>query len=207
MKILLILSAALFFYTSCKKPVVESINLNNSRDSLTYQPKVPGSKWTYRRTIPVVGSTTYNFVRLNYDTTIGGLTYNVFSNDGDSYGNQYIRQDAGKYYSILVASTNKPPILVLDTAKNVNESWVGGVNGNDTYTFTMKQKIPTYTLDNFTFRNVLVIHQERTTTSGGNTTVTLSGDTYYAQGVGQVLSDGTVSSIPVNIKLITVDLK
>ncbi len=207
MKYLLLPVICLLLFTSCKKSVIESIQQNNSKDSLTYQPKVPGSKWTYRRTLPVIGSTDYKFERLSYDTTIGSALYSVFSNTGDSYGNQYIRQDGAKYYSILVASTYKPPILVLDTAKNVGESWVGGINGNDTYTFTMKQKIASYTLDQFTFRNVLVIHQDRTTVANGTTTTTLSGDTYYAQGIGQVYSEGTVSGIPVTIKVITVDLK
>ncbi len=207
MKYFLFALLAIVLYSSCKKTTIESIKENNSRDSLTYQPKVPGSKWTYRRTIPVLGSTTYSFERLTYDTTIGGLLYSVFSNTGDSYGNQYIRQDAAKYFSILTASTNKPAILVLDTAKNIAESWVGGVNGNDTYTFTMKQKIASYTLDNFSFRNVLVVHQERTTVTNGVSNVTLSGDTYYAQGIGQVYSEGTVSSVPVTIKVLTVDLK
>ena len=69
----------------------------------------------------------------------------------------------------------------------------------------MKQKISSYVLDNFTFKNVLVVHLERT---GPNP---ISADTYYAQGVGQVKSDGTVTgggiSTTVNVKVITVDLK
>ena len=91
--------------------------------------------------------------------------------------------------------------MVLDAARNVNESWLGGVNGSDTYTYTMKQKIPVYTLDGFTFKNVLVVHLERT---GPNP---LSADTYYAQGVGQVQSIGTVNNINAVVKLLTLDLK
>jgi hypothetical protein len=188
-------------FVACKKtPAIESINTTNRKDSLTYQPKESGLKWTYvRNTLGT--NTTYNFVRLNTDSVFYGNTFNMFNSDID--GLQYIRQDGGKYYSILTGSTNKPALLVLDTTKNINESWVGGVNGSDTYTYTMKQKIPIYTLDNFTFKNVLVIHLERTNGAG---VATISGDTYYAQGVGQVKTEGTALvngiNVAVNIKLL-----
>ena len=188
---------------SCNKPKIQSVNLNNSRDSLTYQPSVPGSKWTYRRTIAAVSVTNYDFTRTSTDTSVNGKMFKVYSStSGD--GNQYIRQDAGKYYSIFTASTNKPELLILDTARRVGETWLGGVNGSDTYNFTMKEKIPIYQLDGFTFKNVLVVRQERTNGSG---TVTLQGDTYFAQGVGQVYSVGSASGIPVTVKLLTLDLK
>ena len=188
---------------SCNKPKIISVNLNNSRDSLTYQPSVPGSKWTYRRTIAAVSVTNYDFTRTSTDTSVSGKMFKVYSStSGD--GNQYIRQDAGKYYSIFTASTNKPELLILDTARRVGETWLGGVNGSDTYNFTMKEKIPIYQLDGFTFKNVLVVRQERTNGSG---TVTLQGDTYFAQGVGQVYSVGSASGIPVTVKLLTLDLK
>lgn len=188
---------------SCSKSKIKQVNLNNSSDSLTYQPSVPGSKWTYRRTIAAVNNTNYDFIRTSADTVANGKTYKVYSSTGGE-GNQYFRQDAGKYYSIFTASTNKPEFLILDTARQVGETWLGGVNGSDTYNFTMKEKIPSYQLDGFTFKNVLVVHQERTNGSGS---VTLQGDTYFAQGVGQVYSVGTASGIPVTVKLITLDLK
>ena len=188
---------------SCNKPKIQSVNLNNSRDSLTYQPSVPGSRWTYRRTIAAVGVTNYDFIRTSADTSVNGKIFKVYSStSGD--GNQYIRQDAGKYYSIFTASTNKPELLILDTARQVGETWLGGVNGSDTYNFTMKEKIPIYQLDGFSFKNVLVVRQERKNGSG---TVTLQGDTYFAQGVGQVYSVGSASGVPVTVKLLTLDLK
>ncbi len=194
---------------SCKKATIETINTNNSRDSLTYQPKVPGSKWEYKRTIPSlpIFNLTYKFLRLTTDTTAYGSTFQIFSSDDNSTNgvNQYIRQEGNKYYTILTNSTNKPALLVLDADKNVNESWLGGTNGTDTYTYTMKQKIPVYVLDNFTFKNVLVVHLDRT---GPNP---LSVDTYYAQGVGQVKSEGLFSFGGINangeIKLINLYLQ
>lgn len=186
---------------SCKKKI-KSVNTNNSVDSLTYQPKVPGSKWTYRVSIAGVSNKTYNTTRLTYDSTINSKVYQVFDSEND--GLQFIRQDGDKYYSVLTTSTNKTELMIIDASKNVNESWVGGVNGSDTYTYTMLEKNPVYYLDGFSFKNVLKIHQERTNGSGN---VTLSGDSYYAQGIGQVLSEGSLSSIPIEIKLISVDLK
>jgi hypothetical protein len=192
-------------FSACKKPKIESINTNNSADSLTYQPKVPGSRWTYVRTTPL-GNTTYNFIRLSNENNLNGHTYQVFNSDVD--GEQYLRQEGDKYYTVLTASTNKPELLVLDISKNINESWIGGVNGSDTYTYTIKEKIPIYTLDGFTFRNVFKVYQTR---SNGSST-TLSGDTYYAQGIGMVKTEGTVSisGLPpaaVAIKLQSVDLR
>ena len=203
MKYLLPVIFCVLSVVACKKATIQSVNTNNSKDSLTYQPKVPGSKWVYKRVIGGVQSTTYTFIRLSTDTVAYNSTFQSFSSDDNATNrvNQYIRQEGDKYYSILTASSNKPQLLILDAAKNVNESWLGAVNGNDTYTYTMKEKLPVYTLDGFTFKNVLVVHLERT---GPNP---LSGDTYYAQGVGQVQSVGTVNNISAVVKLQTVDLK
>jgi hypothetical protein len=208
MKYLLLTSIILASFSSCKKNKIENIYTNNSKDSLTYQPKVPGSKWTYVRTA-LGQNVTYNFTRLTYDSTAYGNAFPVFSSTIDA--NQYIRQDVNKYYTILTGSTLKPELLVLDVSKNVNESWVGGTNGNDTYTYTIKDKIPSYVLDGYTFRNVIKVYSERTTTSGGISTITLSGNVYYAQGIGQILLDGYVvvagNQVPVSTKVINVDLK
>ncbi len=207
MKYILPIIIPLLSMVACKKATIQSVNTNNSRDSLTYQPKVPGSKWVYKRTIGGIQNTTYTFIRLSTDTVIYSSTFQTFSSDDNATNgvNQYIKQEGDKYYNILTASTNKPQLLFLDAARNINESWLGGVNGSDTYTFTMKDKIPIYVLDGFTFKNVLVVHLERT---GPNP---LSGDTYYAQGVGQVQSIGKVNvsgnNLSANVKLITLDLK
>jgi hypothetical protein len=208
MKYLLLCFVIVLSFMACKKPAIESINTNNSRDSLTYQPKVAGSKWTYVRNA-LGQNVTYNFTRLSYDSSAYGNPFPVFSSDIDA--NQYIRQDVNKYYTILTGSTLKPELLVLDVSKNINDSWVGGTNGNDTYTYTIKDKIPSYILDGFTFRNVIKVYSERRTTSGGTSTVTLSGNVYYAQGIGQIQLDGFVvlggTQVPVSTKVINVDLK
>ena len=207
MKYLLSIIICLLSLAACKKATIKSVNTNNSKDSLTYQPKVAGSKWVYKRTIGGIQNTTYTFIRLDADTLAYGSTFQTFSSDDNATNqvNQYIRQDGDKYYNILTASSNKIQLLILDAAKNINESWLGAVNGSDTYTYTMRDKIPSYVLDGFTFKNVLVVHLERT---GPNP---LSGDTYYAQGVGQVQSIGTVNANGTNlsarVKLITLDLK
>lgn len=207
MKYLLPILFCLVSLIACKKATIQTVNTNNTRDSLTYQPKVPGSKWTYRRTIGGFQNTTFTFLRLSTDTTAYGSTFQIFSSDDNTTSNlnQYIRQAGNKYYSILTGSTNKPELLVLDADRNVGESWQGGVNGSDTYTYTMKEKIPSFQLDGFTFKNVLVVTLNRT---GPNPA---TGDTYYAQGVGQVKSTGTVTAggitVSADVKLLTVDLK
>lgn len=207
MKTFILPVVLLISFAACKKNKIQTVSTNNTRDSLTYQPKVPGSVWTYKRTVGGIQNTTYTFLRLSTDTSAYGSAFQIFSSDDQSTDglNQYIRQEGDKYYSILTGSTNKPQLLILDAAANVNDTWLGGVNGSNTYTFTMKQKIPVYTLDNFTFKNVLVVHLERT---GPNP---ISADTYYAQGVGQVKTEGTFTfgtiNTSVNVKLLTVNLR
>ena len=207
MKYLTLILICIFSFLACKKATIESIQTNNTRDSLTYQPKVPGSKWVYRRTVGGFQNTTFTFLRLDRDTTAYGSTFQIFSSDDNTTSNlnQYIRQAGNKYYSILTGSTNKPELLVLDADRNVGESWQGGINGSDTYTYTMKEKIATFQLDGFTFKNVLVVTLNRT---GPNPA---TGDTYYAQGVGQVKSTGTVTvggiTVSADVKVLTVDLK
>ena len=197
---------SLLAFTACKKSKIESVNTANSTDS-SYQPKSIGSQWSYRRTVANVQNTTYKVIRLSSDTLAHGKTFNVFSSDDNSTDgvNQYIRRENDKYYSILTASTNKPELLILDAAKNVGESWLGGVNGTNTYTFTMQEKIPVFQLDGFTFKNVLVVHLEKT---GPNPA---SVDTYFAQGIGQVKSEGTITgggiTVSVKVKVLTVDIK
>lgn len=211
MKYLFVSFIILISVSSCKKssPAIESINTNNSSDSLTYQPKNAGSKWFYTRVTANITIDSFYFTSLNYDTTAYGSSFHVFKDD--FLGNQYIRQDAGKYYTIITNSTNKPQILVLDTSKNLNEWWQGGVNGNDTYSYKIVERIPSYSLDNFTFRNVIKVYGERVQSSGGVNTITLKGDVYYAQGVGQIKSDliGLLAGNPISvaIKIKRLDLK
>lgn len=193
----------LFTLIACKKPKIEKIETNNSSDSLTYQPKVAGSKWTYNRyAAGGLSNRDYNFIRRSDDSLYRGKTFNLYDSEID--GLQLLRQEGNKYYQVLTASTNKPPLLVLDVDKNIGESWVGGVNGSDTYTYVITQKLPVYVLDGFTFRNTIVVNQIRTNTSGN---ITMDVDTYYAQGVGLVKSEGSVSSFGVTIKLLVLDLR
>ncbi len=201
MKKIILISFLFFSMIACKKSKVESVNTNNSKDSLTYQPSVPGSKWSYEMTLGGVLKSNYNVTRLDYDSVINGYTYHVFNDE--KQGLQFIRQDGNKYYSVITAAANKTELLIIDASKEVGESWVGGVNGSDTYTYTMSAKYPTYNLDGFTFKNVLKIYQER---KNGNN-ITLSGDSYYAEGVGNILIDGKVSGINTYVKLTSVDLK
>ncbi len=209
MKYLSLLFIIFISLNACKKnTVIESIEtvVGGSRDSLSYQPSVPGSSWLYTRTVPVFGSTDYNFVSLNYDTTVYGFTFHVFSDE--LLGNQYIRQDGGKYYTIFTPGTAKPQLLVLDTSKAINQSWIGGVNGDETFTYTIKEKIPSLVIDGLTFRNVYRVYNEKTKTLTG--AVTTSGDIFYAQGVGLVKSDlvivngGISAAVSVKIKRATI---
>jgi hypothetical protein len=198
MKVLSFLLIIMCFAACKKNPPIESVLVSSTRDSLTYQPKEPGAKWSYSQNVQGV-VTPYVFLRLSTDSIFYGSVYNMFSSQVAN-PIQYIRQDGSKYYSLFFPSTNIPKEqLVLDTIKNVGESWIGLVNGNDVYTYTMKRKILSDTaINGISFKKMLVVHLERTTAGSS----TISGDTYYARGVGQVLTTGIVSGLSVEIKLI-----
>jgi hypothetical protein len=202
MKYLLLSFIVMLCLISCKKEtVINSVNNAGSKDSLSYQPSVPGSFWRYTKTTSVSGPIEYNFVSLNYDSTVNGVVYHVFSDEQN--GNQYIKQDGGKYYTIFTPGTNKPQLLVLDTSKSINQSWIGGVNGDETFTYTIKQKTAVFNLDAFTFKNVYKVYTEKTKTLTG--VVMTSGDLYYAQGIGLIKSDLVFFNgglqLSVNIKI------
>lgn len=203
MKQFLFFSFILLSLASCKKKKIQEVNTNNSKDSLTYQPKVPGSKWSYSLSSALVNKT-YNTTRQTYDTVFNGKTYAVFYSEFELEGWLYVRQDGDKYYSVLTTSTNKTELMMIDASKGVNDTWVGGVNGTDTYYYTILEKFPVYVLDGFTFKNVLHIKMERKDASNA---VTLSAEAYFAQGVGQIQSKGELLGIPFQTKLISVDLK
>jgi hypothetical protein len=203
MKYLFLSIFSLFIFVSCKKePAINSVSNVGSKDSLSYQPSVPGSFWRYTKTTSLTAPIEYNFISLNYDSSAYGKVFHVFSDEQN--GNQYIRQDGGKYYTIFTPGTTKPEFLVLDTSKAINQSWIGGVNGDETYTYTIKQKIPIYILDAFTFKNVYKVYTEKTKTLTG--VVMTSGDLYYGQGIGLIKSDlvffngGLQISVVVKIK-------
>ncbi len=87
MKFIIPVALCLLTFGACKKPTIQSVNTNNSKDSLTYQPKVAGSRWTYTRTVATVNNTNYNFLRLTTDSVFYGNTYNMYNSDID--GLQY----------------------------------------------------------------------------------------------------------------------
>ncbi|MEZ5046854.1 MAG: hypothetical protein R2831_07660 [Chitinophagaceae bacterium] len=202
MKYLLLILPVIVIFSSCKKTKITSVNTNNSVDSLTYQPSVAGSKWTYQLIVSGIPTSTYNTTCTEKDSVINAKTYKVFNSDND--GLQFFRRNGDEYYTVLTTSTNKTELLVLDASKNINDTWVGGVNGSDTYTYTLTEKHPTFALDGFNFKNVLVVHQVRKD-GGGNTT--LEADTWYAQGIGQIKSEGTLLGNSLVAKLIAVELK
>ena len=196
------------FISFKKTTVIESIEVAvGSRDSLSYQPSVAGSSWVYTKTVSVLAPSDYNFASLNYDTSISGFTFHVFSDD--ILGNQYIRQDGGKYYTIFTPGTTKPQLLVLDTSKAINQPWIGGENGDETFTYTIKERIPLLVIDGKPFRNIYRVYNEKTKTLTGQ--VTTSGDILYAQGIGLIKSDLTIVnggiSALVKIKIKSVVIK
>lgn len=193
---------AMFLLNSCKKTVIDTVDTTETKDTLTYQPVSAGSQWTYNLSVNGIPYQTYKSTSLEFDSTFNGRTYHVFDSEVD--GRQYTRKNGNKYYTVLTSSTNYTEICLLDADKNVNETWIGGVNGSDTYEYTMLEKHPSFVLDNFTFKDVLVVKQEKKD-GGGN--ITLSSTNYYALGIGMIQSYGTLGSLPLATKLTSVTIK
>jgi hypothetical protein len=183
-----------------KKPVVLP---TVTKDSLTYQPHIADSKWTYDLFISGIKNSVSTVTRVHLDSSFNGIVYNVYYNEPENKYS-FSREQAGKYYNVLATSTNKTELIVLDTTKNINETWHGGINGSDNYFYTITEKLIDYNLNGTIYKRVLKVFQERKD-AGGN--VTLSGNTWYAKGVGQIQTEGTIIGIPIELKLTTVDIK
>lgn len=189
--------------SACKKPTTTpSVTITDTRDTLTYQPITANSKWTYKAYINNLLYQTYEVTCLDKDSTINNKVYRVY--DSEVEGLQFNRRAAEKYYTVLTTSTNKTELLILDATQTIGASWVGGVNGTDTYTYTVEDILPSYQFGTFTFTNVYVINQVRT---DNNNNVTLTAKTWHAQGIGIIKSEGTLSNIPVQSILDVVDIK
>lgn len=187
---------------SCKKSKLETVNNVGSIDSLSYQPSVAGSTWKYDTYINNIKGAEKTSICQSYDSIINSKTYDVYLNQDATL--TFNRRDIDKYYNVLTSSTNKTELCVLDASKNVNDTWVGGVNGSDTYYYTIVEKNPTLVQNGITLKNVIKVYNERKDAAG---TVTLSGYAWYAQGVGNIKSTGTISSIPIEVILTSADIK
>lgn len=197
----ILLSTIILFNLSCKKS--PSTLVTSTKDTLTYQPITADSKWEYDVFVGGVKTSSNSVICLSRDTTFNAKSYDVFLNMPDSTFS-YNRASGANYYNVLSTSTNKTELLILDTTKNIGETWVGGTNGSDTYNYTITEKLTNYLQDGVTYKRVLKVSQERKNASGN---VTLSGDTYYAQGVGQIKIAGQISGITVEYRITQATIK
>lgn len=204
MKLYLILfSSFIILLIACKKSKLQNVTITpGSVDSLSYQPSVYGSTWIYDVKLNGVKTGTKTVVCQNYDTVINSKQYDVFLNNDSS--KEFIRKDSTKYYNVLTASSKNIELCVLDVSKNINDTWIGGINGSDTYYYTITEKKATFVQNGINLKNVITVYTERKDTNGN---VTLSGTSIYAQGVGNINSSGKIGSIPTEVILTSAEIK
>ena len=202
MKLFTILSFSIIILnTACKKSKLESINNVGSIDSLSYQPAVSGSTWKYDNYLSGVKSPGKTTICQNFDTTFNSKIYDVYLNNDGSYN--YSRKEVDKYYYVLSTSTNKTELCALDVAKNINETWIGGINGSDTYKYTIKEKLSTLVVNGITLKNVIKVYNERYE----NSILKDDGYIWYAQGIGNFKTELKINTIPLEIILTAADIK
>lgn len=188
--------------TSCKKSTLKSVNNTGSIDSLSYQPNQAGSTWKFDIYLQGIKNGTKTIVCQSYDSTINNKVYDVMMNNDGSL--DFTRRDQDKYYTVLTASTNKTELCVLDVSKSNNQEWIGGVNGTDTYYYTIVERQSSQVINGITLKNTIKVFNQRKNASGN---VTLSGYAYYAQGIGNYKNEGTLANIPVEFILTSADIK
>jgi hypothetical protein len=164
-----------------------------------FQPITIGSEWKFVYKHPLTGDTIhYTLTCTNRDTTLqDSKIYRVF--DGTQNTKEYhMVQDTWNYWTTIPGSSTIRPLLILKSNAQENETWVGAINGNDTYYQTLVSKNIIYKVDNTTYKNVMVVNQKRIT--GGQTT--LNATIYIAEGIGIVYSIGVgeLKLIYANIK-------
>jgi len=108
-----------------------------------------------------------------------------------------------KYFYVLSTSTNKTELCALDVAKNINETWIGGINGSDTYKYTIKEKLPTLVINGIALKNVIKVYNERYE----NGILKDDGYIWYAQGIGNFKTELKINTIPLEIILTSADIK
>lgn len=181
---------------ACTKPTPPEVTKDKTKKNENYMPLSEGSEWVFGLKVNNVPIQDIKTVSTDRDTTIHGEVYHIFISDAE--GLQYIRHDGAEYYNVLSASSLMTPIKMLDTTKAINEKWIGGKNGSDTYEYTIVAKYPTYTIDTYVHENVIEVKQERKDASN---VVTLSSTSFFALGVGQVHSKGVLNSLPMELVL------
>jgi hypothetical protein len=184
---LLALAAFTFLVGCSSSPTSPTTNNNNTEsnvtDSTSYQPLSTGSTWHYTGfadyTVSIVGDTTFN-----------GHAWKIINNTGTT-GRGYVRKSGTTY--IDFSPTGQPvsgEVIGLNETPGSSWTWDITANGLAThYVFTNAKQGLTHIVLGKTYKNVIDVHLDYTSTFNGMVVQTNSGEYYYAQGIGLIDAD------------------
>ncbi len=193
MKRILALSALLAVcMTSCDKdddpqPTVETPD---------YQPTTANSTWTYHVNNISNSALSFDFTlkASSKDSSINGRTYKVFTNtSGD---NEYYTSTGKDYfqYAGFAGITNAIELTYLKDA-DLGATWtetksvtVSGIPLTPTFTYSIAEVLPTYTVSGMNFTNVKKVHVSLSIPGLTIPSTDQDLNFYYADGVGRIKS-------------------
>ncbi|MBO72133.1 MAG: hypothetical protein CMD35_00815 [Flavobacteriales bacterium] len=187
-KLLTLLSASLFIFSSCEKDEDTSISTSTSTSTEDYLPLNIGNNWSY------TGAIAYETF-INSDTTIGGKLYYKIENDQGA--SNLIRKSGSDYLIIdeAVYGDNEPHVILKEKG-NEGDEWGFDISVNtygfitkNVYKFTIHEKLESLEVNNNLFEDVLVIDLDIETYLDGDYIMSTNDYRYYyANGIGLIKS-------------------
>ncbi|MDP4220794.1 MAG: hypothetical protein Q8916_05150 [Bacteroidota bacterium] len=184
---LLALAAFTFLVGCSSSPTAPTTNNNstesNATDSTSYFPLSTGSSWHYTGfadyTVSIVGDTTFN-----------GHSWKIINNTASS-GRGFVRKSGTTYINF---SPSGQPVagefIGVNEAPGSTWAWDITNNGLAThYAFTNAKQGMTHIVLGKTYKNVIDVHLDYSSTFNGVVVQTSTGEYYYAQGIGLIDAD------------------
>lgn len=164
-KILILLSATVIVFSSCKKDGGSSTPEN-------YLPTTVGTNWKYKVDNGGTAGPDVTYTMSSLTNSINGNSYNVATAaPNPPYGNRNFRQDGNDYWTtISVSPTTFLELKFLKADANVNDTWTttqnltgltlpipGVTTATVTVNYKMTQKGGTYTYSGVTYNDVIKV--------------------------------------------------
>lgn len=197
------------FFAACDKD-----NSDDNQNTVSYQPTTTGSTWQYESENKLTSTETeYTLTATDKDTSVGGKSYNVFTNSGGA--NEYYYSSGNDYYQFggIAGITGNTELLYLkatgsawDETKTVNIPGLGDASVKLNY--TLVETIPSMTVAGTAYTNVLHVKVELSNISVSGLPITVASQDlhfYYAPNVGRIKSQIKLTLTPPLGGPITVD--
>lgn len=191
----------LAFVMSCKKKTTTIIQPPAKPES--FLPTTTGSTWQYQ--LGGIASGINNVTSTGRDTTFPNFldfTYKVVAINSNA--EDYHCRKGNDYYTVVPGSSIHKPYKIIKGDAQINEKWIGAINGTDTYYVQLLEKDILYQLDTVKFEKTWHIQQTRAT---ANNTTNMKLDTWIGYNVGYLYTNGTIAGFPYSSKLIKAEIK